>query len=129
MNYMLDTNAYSDIGRKGIWLDFISTAKTVYMPSTVLGELREGFLNGSQRLHNEKVLDQFIREPVVHICDTTSITATYYAQLKNHLKLNGKPIPTNDIWIAASCLEYQSTLLTRDKHFQYLPQVSIIFAD
>lgn len=127
MNYVLDTNAYSDMGRKGMWIDIISHAETVYLPAIVIGELKEGFLGGSQQSHNEMILEQFISEPMVKACDLTITTAAYYAQLKTHLKRSGNPIPTNDIWIAACVLEHQATLLTRDRHFKYLPQVNVMF--
>lgn len=127
MNYTLDTNAYSDMGRSGLWIDTLNQANIIYLPAVVIGELKEGFQGGSQQMANERMLEQFINEPMVQICNVTSITAGYYAQLKTHLKQNGTPIPTNDIWIAACALEHQTTLLTRDKHFEKLPQVSVMF--
>jgi len=45
------------------------------------------------------------------------ITAAYYGKIKNNLRLKGKPIPENDIWIAAAALQNNLTVITRDKHF------------
>jgi len=60
--------------------------------------------------------------------DLVSAETTYhYAQLKKFLRQVGKLIPENDIWIAASCLEHGSTLLTSDRHFEELPQVSVLW--
>ena len=47
-------------------------------------------------------------------------TARQYGIIKNQLRTRGKPIPENDIWIAAMAKQYQLTLVTRDNHFQHI---------
>jgi tRNA(fMet)-specific endonuclease VapC len=38
--------------------------------------------------------------------------------LKQHLHEKGRPLPDNDIWIAATARHHGMTLVTRDSHFQ-----------
>lgn len=52
--------------------------------------------------------------------------AARYASLRLELKKIGRPIPEHDIWIAAICLEYNVTLLSRDGHFDYIPDLKLI---
>lgn len=56
-------------------------------------------------------------------CD--EVTARHYGEIKNQLKENGRPIPENDIWIAAIAQQYDLTLVTRDKHFNAVANLSI----
>lgn len=123
----LDTNAYSDWRRFGHWNGIISRADKVIMPAIVLGELRLGFLNGAQTRENERKLATYLREKVVSVGIVGEETSHIYAVLKNHLKSVGKPIPEADVWISAIAVEHSALLLTRDKHFGYLPQVRLGF--
>ncbi|HAA90566.1 MAG TPA: hypothetical protein DCE07_08400 [Peptococcaceae bacterium] len=52
--------------------------------------------------------------------------AARYAALRQKLKKAGRPIPENDIWIAASCLELDAMLLSRDAHFDFFPDLQVI---
>ena len=54
------------------------------------------------------------------ILGTDADTALYYGQVKTELRQKGRPIPENDIWIAAIALQYDLTLITRDAHFEYI---------
>lgn len=122
----LDTNAYSDWTHGKAWLNEISTAERVLIPSVVLGELREGFLCGSRKVENERMLAEVIRAAAVEVVDVGDATSAVYAELKDFLKRRGTPIPVNDIWIAACAIERGAVLLTRDSHFKRLPQVRVI---
>jgi tRNA(fMet)-specific endonuclease VapC len=44
--------------------------------------------------------------------------ARQYGVIKNALRAKGRPIPENDIWIAAIAMQYHLTLVARDGHFQ-----------
>lgn len=127
MKVALDTNAYADWKRGTHWLETIHSAQEVLLPVTVYGELRYGFACGGRETANVKELHQFLNAPVVTLCHADETTAEQYAYLKAYLRKNGTPLPENDIWIAASCLAHQSTLLTRDQHFSKLPQLSVMF--
>lgn len=67
------------------------------------------------------VLDTFIEDVVSAILPVSTETAELYAQLFNHAGERGRAMPTNDLWIAASALEYDLTILTADRHFAELP--------
>ncbi len=49
-------------------------------------------------------------------CD--AITAQHFGQIKDHLRLKGRLIPDNDVWIAAVAQQYGLPLATRDGHFK-----------
>lgn len=115
---LLDTNAYSGY-RKGDdrVLDVLAAAERVYLSVFVLGELLYGFKSGSREVENRRELDDFLRKPTVRTVHTTYDTADLFGMLKQQLRHEGTPIPINDVWIAAHCLETGSTLITFDDHF------------
>ena len=127
MRLALDTNAYADWLKGLHWKDEINQASEVYISTVVLGELAYGFACGSIEKDNLRFLETVLASDRVKVCEVTQETGKYFAILKRHLRINGTPIPDNDIWIAASSLEHQTTLLTRDKHFDQLPQLSVMF--
>ena len=53
-------------------------------------------------------------------------TAELYAKVFQSLRAQGKPIPLNDIWIAASALEHGADLATTDGHFRCVPLLTVI---
>jgi predicted nucleic acid-binding protein len=63
----------------------------------------------------------------VKLLDVTEETAERYAIILNSLWQAGTPIPTNDIWIAASAMEHGLELLTTDEHYQKVPQVIVSY--
>jgi tRNA(fMet)-specific endonuclease VapC len=77
----------------------------------------------SQREKKRKKIEVLAANSLVLECDTD--TARYYGELKSLLKLNGTPIPENDIWIAAIAKQHQLVLITRDKHFNSIDVISI----
>lgn len=126
MNYCLDTNAYSNWRRFGWYGDLIAHAEVVWIPAIVIGELLEGFERSALRENNERKLRGFLRHSYVKMYPVSDTTAAIYASFKNQLRTLGTPIPENDVWIAACAFETRSILLTRDKHFENLPQVRVI---
>ena len=126
----LDTSAYSHFKRGDLLsTEMIETADWIGVPSTTLGELRVGFLLGSQRKRNEDELRQFLSNAVVEVLDVDDETADIYAQIVVDLRKNGTPIPTNDIWIAASAARAGSSVLTYDPHFESIARVGKILLD
>lgn len=115
---LLDTSAYSAY-RKGEErvLEALASAECVHMSSVVLGELYYGFRNGSRLEQNVEELRQFRDKPAVQTADITDATAQVYAGVFLDLKRRGTPIPLNDVWIAAQCLELGAELATLDAHF------------
>jgi predicted nucleic acid-binding protein len=123
---LLDTSGYSGLtkGDPEI-LETLSHAERVFVPSIVLGELHSGFRRGNRREENERLLQRFLRKPSVSVVDVTADTAERYAEIDVFLFAKGKPIPRNDVWIAALALEHGCVLITRDAHFRELPLLPI----
>jgi tRNA(fMet)-specific endonuclease VapC len=97
----------------------------VFLPIFVLGELRAGFAAGSQAGRNAAVLGQFLANRRVELLLPDAETTEHYARLFAHLRGQGTPIPTNDLWIAALAVQHGLTLCTSDAHFRHLPQLSV----
>jgi tRNA(fMet)-specific endonuclease VapC len=90
----------------------------IFIPSIVLGELYYGARKSARAEQNIARIDEFAAGNTVLLCDAT--TARQYGVIKAQLQVKGKPIPENDIWIAAIAEQYQLTLVTRDSHFQHI---------
>lgn len=115
----LDTNAYTAFKRGDTEIvSVLRHAPCIILCSTVLGELLGGFAAGQRESVNRHELAQFINVPRVKVVPSTAATADLYALVYAALRRKGKPIPTNDLWIAASSLEHGAALLTLDAHFQ-----------
>jgi len=85
---------------------------------TVVGELHAGFALGTRRRQNEESLAGLLREPFVEVLDVDSEVARQYGEIFAQLRRAGTPIPTNDIWIAATTLRAGGHLLTFDRDFE-----------
>lgn len=121
MKILLDTNAYSDLARGSAPLaDWVRRAEAVLFSSVVAGELLGGFRRGSRLRENVADLQRFITQPRVHFLPVTWITAERYSRIYAGLRRRGKPIPTNDMWIAAHAMETGAELLSSDTHFQHV---------
>jgi tRNA(fMet)-specific endonuclease VapC len=123
---LLDTSAYSGLltGEQNVF-EALSVAETAYMSIFVLGELYAGFKGGHKERENKSILQKFLEKPTVRILNATAETAEIFAQIKNDLRKAGKPIPINDVWIAAHTLETGSLLITFDTHFKSIPSLRI----
>lgn len=122
----LDTSAYSAFLRGHHEIkQRIQRAETIWINPIVLGELRAGFIRGRQRQKNEDLLTQFLSSPRVHLASVGEETAERYAVILNALWRAGSPIPTNDLWIAASVMQYGLILLTTDAHFLKVSQIIV----
>jgi tRNA(fMet)-specific endonuclease VapC len=121
---VLDTSAYSALhrGHPGVHAA-LSQTEAVFLTPIVLGELRAGFRSGSFLEKNEQLLSQFIALPSVKVTRIDAETAARYAQIQHYLRKNGRPIPTNDLWIAASAMQLGARVLTTDEHFLAIPQI------
>lgn len=127
MKLCLDTCAYSRLGLQPAGLmDCIDEAETVYLSSIVLGELFAGFSLGKREKENREALVRFLDLPAVEVVNIDAAIADRYGILIKILRKQGTPIPSNDIWIAASTLETGSRLVTYDSHFGCIPGLVII---
>ena len=118
---LLDTNAYTAfmLGATEV-VDVVAHADRLYLNSIVLGELLGGFAAGTREPKNRAELARFLDSPRVEVLPITVDTADSYALIYAGLRRKGQPIPTNDLWIAASALEHGAALLTRDAHFSHI---------
>ncbi len=116
---LIDTNAYAAFKRADEHIvAVLQHAPTLLMSTTVLGELLAGFAAGKREQVNRRELTQFLQSPRINVMACTAATADLYALVYAALRRKGHPIPSNDLWIAASCLEHGAALLTFDAHFQ-----------
>lgn len=93
----------------------LRTADEVFVPSIAIGELFYGAYKSRQLQENIEIIRRFAHENTILPAD--SETAESYGRIKNRLGQRGRPIPENDIWIAAIALQYDLELAARDAHF------------
>ena len=124
MRVALDTNRLTDLFQGDAELaERLGECDEVWVPLIVLAEIKAGFHGGSQQHRNELLLQSLLTKPTVGILLPERETAEHYARLFVQLKRAGTPIPDNDLWIAALVLQHDLTLITRDGHFQQVPQI------
>jgi predicted nucleic acid-binding protein len=123
---LLDTSAYSAFMRGHPEIKHVlQQAEAIYFNPIVLGELRAGFRRGRRLEKNEETLGRFMDSPRVHLVSLDEDTSERYAVIVNTLWTSGTPIPTNDIWIAASAMQHGLSILTTDEHYLQVPQVLV----
>lgn len=118
---LLDTNAYTAfmLGVAEV-VEVIAHADRLILTSTVLGELLGGFAAGQREAKNRAELSRFLASPRVDVQPVTAATADHYALVYAGLRRKGQPIPSNDLWIAASTMEHAAAVLTLDAHFAHI---------
>ena len=99
-------------------------ALLVNIPSIVLGELYFGAERSDNAKKNKKVIDKLKSSSSIVYCD--ALTAERYGLIKNQLFNIGKPIPENDIWIAAMATQHDYTILSNDKHFEDIEKIKMM---
>lgn len=127
MKIQIDTNIYS-LSAKGFQpaVEILKTAEKIVICPVVIGELIAGFKVSSQEKKNRELFNRFLDSPRVEIVDIGEMTAEHYGNIFRSLRKIGKPIPTNDMWIAASALEHGIPLATTDKHFELVPGLILV---
>ena len=124
MRVALDTNRLSDLFQGDAELaNRLGECDEVWVPLIVLAEIKAGFYGGNQVHRNEGLFTSFLAKPTVGVLFPARETAEHYARLFVQLKRAGTPIPDNDLWIAALVLEHDLLLITRDQHFDRVPQL------
>jgi tRNA(fMet)-specific endonuclease VapC len=115
---LIDTNAYCEAmrGNEAV-VSQIQLVNFIGINPIVIGELLSGFKGGGRFQKNLTELNIFLDSPRVHIVPITFTTEEFYSEIYTKLKVAGTPIPTNDMWIAASALENGLKVFTSDKHF------------
>ena len=115
--FSLDTNIVIALfADEAIVKDNLAQASEVFIPSIVIGELCYGASKSGRFKANLARVDELVAGSTILVCDTE--TARQYGEVKNKLRLKGRPLPENDVWIAALALQHDLILVTRDAHFQ-----------
>ncbi len=120
MRALIDTNGYTALmkGDESV-ARFLDDSELVYLSTIVAGELLTGFKGGSMERQNRLWLKEFVEKGGKTVIIKVGMeTAERFALIKDALKRKGQPIPVNDIWIAAQCMETGAILLSRDAHFE-----------
>lgn len=118
MRLLLDSNAYSHLkrGHRRI-ADLIRGAEEILLPAVVVGELLYGFRKGARFEQNVREMHAFLAHPSVTFTPASLATADKYAEIAVLLRTKGRPIPSNDIWVAAHAMETGAELVSYDRHF------------
>ena len=102
----------------------VRRSEGVLMSMVVIGELLYGFRYGRRYAENRAQLEDFLAEPITCTLDVSLDTAGRFGTIAGALRRKGRPIPTNDIWIAAHALQAGAELLTYDAHFDAVEGLS-----
>ena len=126
MKLVLDTNAYCLCDRAfEPALTALEKSQSLYLPIISYGELYYGFKHGLRFSKNFKRLEKFIVEFDVELIVIDTDVAKKFGDIFASLRKKGKPIPTNDIWIAACCMSVGGVLLTADQHFKAVEHIQL----
>lgn len=120
----LDTNIVIALlnGDQTLW-QWLQKFDPLSLPVPVVGELIFGAENSQQVEKNLYAVQNFVDRS--RIMEITANTARVYGKIRTDLKNQGTPIPENDVWIAALCLEEEATLVSLDKHFSSVAGLQI----
>ena len=121
MRILLDSNAYSAfMGGNEEVRALIQDAEEVLFSAIVVGEQLFGFRQGARYDRNLAELRSFLERPYVSFIPVGPVTADRYSRVMTALKAKGRPIPTNDVWIAAHAMETGADLVSADAHFEHV---------
>lgn len=117
---ILDTNGLSALADGNLALEpILRRAASVAVPVIALGEYRYGIRQSRDRVRYERWLAEYI--PSYRVLAVDETTAERYAEIREELRRKGRPIPANDLWIAALARQHALPLLSRDQHFDFVP--------
>ncbi len=121
---LLDTNVIIDVFKnKNTVADRLDTIAEIYVPVMVVGELYYGAYRSANPEKHILQVQSFLRNCQVLLSDAS--TAEVYGGIKAALMAKGKPIPENDIWIAAVARQYNLPLFTADNHFTEIDSITL----
>lgn len=123
-SYLLDTSIIIDLfaGDQNVQ-QRIALLDKLFVPSIAIGELYYGAFKSQRAAENPEQVEAFASDNDVIDCDVR--TARTYGEIKNALRITGRLIPENAIWIAAIAIQHGFTPLARDAHFQEIEQLSV----
>jgi len=105
-------------------MKILSTSSVICLPVPVAAELLYGAENSGRPADNIKICHDLI--DLCEVLNITRKTAGAYSRVRSSLKASGRPIPENDVWIAAVCMEHNVPLVTSDRHFDFVEGLNII---
>jgi tRNA(fMet)-specific endonuclease VapC len=115
-NVLLDTNAVAALFKDDPAVhERLSQHVRVLVSAVVLGELYFGAQKSTRLDKHLRQINRFLTE--VAVVESDAATAYEYGLIRNELRIKGRPIPENDIWIAAAARQHDVTLVSRDRHF------------
>ncbi len=118
---LINTNIYSYAFRGDAeTISVLQHTDNIVISTVSIGELLSGFKGEFREQENRKELEAFLNSRRVQLYGIDENTAEFYADILNQLKKAGKPIPTNDIWIAAVAFQHGLKLFSKDRHFKQI---------
>jgi tRNA(fMet)-specific endonuclease VapC len=91
------------------------------LASFAFAELLFGAQRSDDPSRHSQAVTRFASRCFIAYPDRATLDA--YVEAKLDLFRQGKPIPENDLWIAAICLRYDLTLAFRDSHFDHVSRL------
>ena len=124
---LIDTNIYS-YALKGDdeVVEVLRKAEQIGISVISIGELLSGFKRGGKEQKNREELEIFLDSPRVVVYSLDEDTSEFYAEILNNLREIGKPVPTNEVWIAAVAFQNGLKLFTKDNHFKAIAGLSLV---
>ncbi len=124
---ILDTNAYVAFKRgRNLAIEMLRLADEIVIPVVVLGELLAGFACGDREAENRSELTSFLDSARVRVAVADATTASWYGRIFASLRRAGRPIPANDLWIAAAALQNGLPVFSFDQHFQAVDGLALV---
>jgi predicted nucleic acid-binding protein len=119
---LLDTNAYVAF-KRGMpeAVDVLTHVPRIGINSIVLGELLSGFAVGTREEANRQELQQFLASERVHQLVIDAETAGQYAVVYRERRRRGRPMPTQDMGIAARALQHGFAVCSDAGHCHEVP--------
>lgn len=122
--FLLDTNVIIRFLKGSTELfSLFDNEENLFVSSISVGELMYGAELSAKSEFNKEIYFDFCN--ALNVIDSNQEVAKNYGKVKAFLKKSGHPIPENDIWIAATAITYDLTLLTADSDFTGIESLKI----
>jgi predicted nucleic acid-binding protein len=124
---LIDTNAYAAVHRGDAEAEkIVARSPRIGISAVALGEILAGIRIGAREQHNRADLSQFLSSRRVELLLVDEPIAERYAEIMAQLRAAGRPIPTNDVWIAATAMEHGFAVHSYDAHFRAVPGLNVV---
>lgn len=92
----------------------------MYASAIAIGEIEAGDRGGARCPKNIDILERFLAKRTVEALVVTRATSDCSGRIKDALGRKGTPVPINDVWLAAQCVENGAVLATYDQHLSHI---------